>query len=139
MHIEKNQTFSHATLNAMHLLDSALPYMNASTQERIRAILTANDIDQAVDMWHNEVWNELERIAPEGTYFGTLEGDGSHFGWFELEDEEAECAMCDAVVWSSDLIPMHYGQIVQYVCGTCYDKHIDPDTGKRIPQDDDDE
>ena len=137
MHIEKNQTFSHATLNPIHLLTYALPYVDTTTQERIQAIITAYDIEEAYLMWHEEVWDMLIRIAPQGTYFGTLEGDGSHFGWWDDEDEETECELCATAVWSSDLIPCHYGQRVQYMCGTCYDKHIDPDTGKRIPQDDD--
>jgi len=36
-----------------------------------------------------EVREKLEESAPEGTYFGTLEGDGTDFGFWPLESDEA--------------------------------------------------
>lgn len=137
MKIEKNQTFSTATLHPMHLIRSALPYVDEAMQGRIRAILANDDMEaEAYLLWHEEIWDMLIRLAPQGTYFGTLEGDGSHFGWWNDGDEQSECELCAREVWSSDLIPCHYGQRVQYMCGACYDKYVDPDTGKYLPQDD---
>lgn len=30
----------------------------------------------------------LNSLAPEGVYFGTCEGDGASFGWWETEDDQ---------------------------------------------------
>lgn len=39
--------------------------------------------------WLTEMlWNAMEDIAPEGTYFGAIEGDASDFGFWPIEEEE---------------------------------------------------
>lgn len=35
-----------------------------------------------------ELFDALEECAPEGTYFGTSEGDGACFGFWAIEDVE---------------------------------------------------
>jgi|DEB0MinimDraft_10_1074344.scaffolds.fasta_scaffold37485_2 hypothetical protein len=53
--------------------------------------------DEDAEWWETEdcgyvledVREKLEESAPEGTYFGTLEGDGTDFGFWPLESDEA--------------------------------------------------
>ena len=35
----------------------------------------------------SELQDALNEYAPEGMYFGTLEGDGADFGWWYIESE----------------------------------------------------
>ena len=35
----------------------------------------------------NELQDALNEYAPDGMYFGTLEGDGADFGWWYIESE----------------------------------------------------
>ena len=43
---------------------------------------------QGDEYWLESLWDTLEYYAPEGYYFGAHEGDGSDFGFWELEDED---------------------------------------------------
>lgn len=36
----------------------------------------------------DDLFCALEDIAPEGLYFGAIEGDGSDFGFWQIEEEE---------------------------------------------------
>ena len=35
-----------------------------------------------------DLMDQLNEIAPEYLHFGTLEGDGACFGWWEVEDDD---------------------------------------------------
>lgn len=35
---------------------------------------------------HEDIWEAMQDMAPEGTYFGASEGDGADFGYWPLED-----------------------------------------------------
>lgn len=37
-----------------------------------------------------EICNELDQIAPEGTFFGSHPGDGSDFGFWPVESEDGK-------------------------------------------------
>ena len=46
-----------------------------------------DDEQEEVGFYLNEtLFDLLDGIAPEGTYFGTHEGDGSLFGFWEVEE-----------------------------------------------------
>ena len=36
----------------------------------------------------NQMQDALDTFSPEGYYFGTIEGDGSCFGWWPVEEEK---------------------------------------------------
>lgn len=40
----------------------------------------------------NQMQDALDDIAPDGYYFGNLQGDGSAFGWWPVEPEEERLA-----------------------------------------------
>ena len=37
---------------------------------------------------NEDLWYELSRLAPDGCYFGTHEGDGALFGFWLIGDED---------------------------------------------------
>lgn len=43
------------------------------------------DEGDAEYIWQDEVTGFLDYIAPKGYYFGNIEGDWSHIGWFKIE------------------------------------------------------
>lgn len=51
--------------------------------------------DDSADYWHSEdalyyldeLFDVLDSYAPEGYYFGAIEGDGSDFGYWKIEGE----------------------------------------------------
>lgn len=47
---------------------------------------SVEDIDMASEIV-NELMDALSEYAPEGMYFGTLEGDGADFGWWHIGRE----------------------------------------------------
>jgi hypothetical protein len=49
-----------------------------------------NDLQEHATSLGDEVWNTLERIAPEGCYFGALEGDGACFGFWRNNDKHSK-------------------------------------------------
>jgi hypothetical protein len=52
--------------------------------------LTGNDWEE-VGFYLNEIlFDLLNDVAPEGSYFGAHPGDGADFGFWEQEDEDEE-------------------------------------------------
>lgn len=51
-----------------------------------RASAKTGYFDSEDPMWDIEwLFDELNNVAPEGMYFGAIEGDGSDFGWWTAE------------------------------------------------------
>lgn len=45
--------------------------------------------DPVVDHLLDDLFQALDGAAPEGTYFGATEGDGSDFGFWQIEEVDA--------------------------------------------------
>lgn len=52
------------------------------------SIIPAEKRDYANELFNETVYSYFNRLAPDGYYFGTTEGDGSCFGWFKAPEEE---------------------------------------------------
>lgn len=92
-------TFSQATLRAEDLLASAynlIEEYNIRTplRKELQEILATIDDsgwfplgkgEEAVYLLNEDVFYFLQELAPEGYFFGSLPGDGSHFGWWPDE------------------------------------------------------
>lgn len=65
---------------------TTLPYANA---EDVLEAIGFWDSQQVEYMLNERVFDLLNEVAPEGTYFGTSEGDGASFGfWY------SDCEVC---------------------------------------------
>lgn len=42
---------------------------------------------EASEIWNESIYNLFNNIAPYGYYFGSSEGDGACFGWFQFESD----------------------------------------------------
>ena len=105
--IEPNTSISHGTLNPRDLLPIFADVLEDLERDGPRvdvpdAADVLNDAERAIqadfegfsDEWIVELVIELsdhlEHRAPEGTYFGSNEGDGSDFGFWAIpEDDDA--------------------------------------------------
>jgi hypothetical protein len=89
---EVNQTFSNGTLNPLHLIEFAIPYIDPVSEKKLLKdieITVFSEIDEdAAVLWNEEVIPYLDSIAPPNTYFGSTEGNGSELGWWKYEEEE---------------------------------------------------
>ena len=98
---EKGFTFSQSTLRAEDLLASAynlIEEYNIRTplRKELQEILATIDSngyfppekwEEAQYLLNEDVFYFLEELAPEGYYFGSLPGDGSHFGWWPYDED----------------------------------------------------
>lgn len=110
--------FSEGTLNLTHLLPAAYDLivkfnLDSNLEKDIEKVFTntdPEDDEKNLPTYHNQYYGYIEipkdkeeeasyifnedifdlfnDVAPEGFYFGNLEGDGACFGWFVVEDEE---------------------------------------------------
>jgi len=97
-------TLIHGTLRPGDLLESFADFLEREAPQRFEKVLRNYSLEASgVDDWQwfaevmapeevQEILFDLEDalgdIAPEGYYFGTLEGDGSDFGFWPIPEEE---------------------------------------------------
>ena len=82
-------SLSHGTLRLEDLYERFLDFVdnhNPDAYDPEWDNVDVHDEFAAFVLWE-EIAPAIEEIAPEGTYFGAHEGDGSDFGFWPVEDE----------------------------------------------------
>ena len=136
-----NQSISTGTLNPRHLVPRFIEWIDELHPEFFQAkkILPSED-----DPWWDsddcvlaleELVEELERLSPPGTSFGTHPGDGADFGWWgEFPSTKEQLTNIAGIVHTRDVkiwvtgyshrhdgtiifgVPAN-GELVQFECG----------------------
>jgi hypothetical protein len=92
----KNETVIRATLRLQDLIPAflgALQQVDAGEHHKLeKCLLPDSESDpwwysEEADDYTIEIMDILNTCAPEGYYFGAHPGDGSDFGFWEVEDE----------------------------------------------------
>ena len=97
----KNHSVSHGTLIVEDLVQSVIELISNDILVDVQAILGAlyyarqYDHPQIVSffeeeltaLWNEDIYEDLNAIAPEGCQFGTRPGDDSDFGFWQIEEE----------------------------------------------------
>lgn len=94
--ITPDETIICDTLRAMDLIPAFLAVLpeNGNTAA-LRAewnTFTIEDFYNGVadDFLNDPLWDAMNAAAPAGTYFGASEGNGSDFGYWTVEETDAE-------------------------------------------------
>lgn len=101
----KDRSVSHGTLRSIDLIPEFLGVLKQYAKDRYDAYVKANpevlDLDGMDDetlSWVvDELVDELNAVAPEGTYFGSHPGDGSDFGFWTMDESKKSEAYED--IW----------------------------------------
>ena len=109
----KGMVVSEGTMGVNALIRKYLGVLETYAPDNYKAYIEANPELKDKDVWMaldvqdksyivDELADELNKIAPEGYYFGASEGDGACYGFWEVEsDESKKCeAGKDAVDWT---------------------------------------
>ena len=112
---EGGYILSDGTLNLQHLLPKAYDLIKGYNLQSKQAKRILQDIKEVFDhedpsfinqyygeielnvtnnkqmenasyIWHEDIFNFFNNIAPNKYYFGSSEGDGACIGWFKYED-----------------------------------------------------
>lgn len=118
-------TVSHGTMRAEDLIPAFLSVLEDLAPDRYRSMISGDDpqdaaviacltvdgrgeitddlLEHASEMLH-WLFDELDTCAPDGYYFGSHPGDGSDYGFWQVEDDElAGLSLNDSVaiqVWA---------------------------------------
>lgn len=101
-----NSSLSHATMRDidlyeafMYFLDSRAPKLAKEIRKQYKDVITGlekegNHVGVAYvkdsEYLIEALFDALNEIAPEGCYFGASEGDGSDYGFWQVESEYVE-------------------------------------------------
>jgi len=99
--IEVGDIISQATLRTDDLVTSFMDFIEATCDdESIKAVASEyvecklleddNDSDELAWFLNEFLFDCMNEIAPEGTYFGSHPGDGSLFGFWEIEEVDED-------------------------------------------------
>ena len=63
-------------------------------QQRIKEYweIPADDLENRIEFLNEDIWERMNEIAPEGCYFGSHPGNGSDYGFWEVEEEFEDAA-----------------------------------------------
>lgn len=87
---ERNVSVSRATQRAVDIIPAFAEYLPAEVVAGVPADLGAwcdSRPDEAAGLVAYML-DELDAIAPTGCYFGAHTGDGSDYGWWDVEEGE---------------------------------------------------
>lgn len=92
----KDRSVSHGTLRSIDLIPEFLGVLQQYAKDRYDAYVKANpevlDLegmdDETLSWVVDELIDELNAVAPEGTYFGSHPGDGSDFGFWTMDESK---------------------------------------------------
>ena len=101
----KNESISHGTLRTQDLIPAFLDAVEEYAPAHYQALMAApfpfipayvQDEGDGSEWWDseeandklNELFDILNDHAPEGCYFGAHPGDGSDFGFWEIEEND---------------------------------------------------
>ena len=92
----KDRSVSHGTLRSIDLIPEFLGVLKQYAKDRYDAYVKANpevlDLegmdDETLSWVVDELIDELNAVAPEGTYFGSHPGDGSDFGFWTMDESK---------------------------------------------------
>lgn len=97
----KGMVVSEGTMGVNALIRKYLAVLETYAPDNYKAYIEANPELKDRDVWMaldvedksyivDELANELDKIAPEGYYFGASEGDGACYGFWEVEPDESK-------------------------------------------------
>lgn len=98
----KNRSISVGTLNNAHLLETFMEFILETYPEKADELIKEYNIPEdktfekfaeenhllTAELVNEDIYYFLNDVAPEGCYFGSLEGDGADIGFWEILEEE---------------------------------------------------
>lgn len=83
-----NQTISHGTMKPEDLIPKFLEVLEELNPKVSESAKRWNElaIEEAQSQFLSELFDLLDQEAPEGFYFGSHPGDGSDYGFWQMEE-----------------------------------------------------
>lgn len=81
----KNVSLSHGTMIAADIVESVKNLIPEKMYNEFKH--AEDDMDLQEEILNEDIWNYLNSIAPKDCYFGSHPGDGSDFGFWEVEED----------------------------------------------------